>query len=60
MYDYFGLNLTSHTEAAMREWLAANPANRLGEHRYTGAEFGLDPKEVRERFRPYMEHYGLT
>ena len=59
LYDYYGLTLSAEAEAAMRRWIAANPANRLGEHRYAAADFGLDPNEIRAVFREYMRHFDL-
>ena len=60
IYDHFGLALSTQTETAMHEWIRANPANRLGEHRYTAEEFGLDPHEVRTRFHDYIRHFDLA
>ena len=59
LYDYFGLTLSGQTEAAMHEWIVANPANRLGEHRYSAAQFGLDPQSIRAQFREYIQHFDL-
>ena len=47
IYDHFGLKLTSAVEQAMRDWLAANPAGKHGEHRYNLEDFGITPEQVR-------------
>src|SRR5262249_62109094 len=35
IYERFGLDLTADAEARMRRYLAANPQERHGRHRYT-------------------------
>jgi hypothetical protein len=60
LYDYFGLTLSEYAEAAMRRWILANPANRLGEHRYTAEQFGLDPEAIRATFREYTRRFDLV
>jgi len=59
LYEYFGLTLDRDAESAMREWIAANPPNRLGEHRYTADQFGLSAASLHESFRDYMHTFGL-
>ena len=59
LYEYFGLTLDRDAESAMREWIAANPPNRLGEHRYTADQFGLSAASLHESFRDYMRTFGL-
>ena len=43
----------------MREFLAANPKDKHGVHRYSLEDFGLDPKLERERYRSYTERFGV-
>lgn len=59
IYHHFGFQLAAATERVMRRWLAENPAAKHGEHRYTAEQFGLTAGAIRERFSPYMRHYGL-
>ena len=59
VYDHFGLHLSAEAERRMRAFLAANPQGKHGQHRYTLEQAGLDPAEVRERFRFYSEHYNV-
>lgn len=43
----------------MRRYLAENPKNKHGVHRYTLAQFGLDRAEVGRRFEPYCQYFGI-
>ena len=36
------------------------PRGAAGAHRYSAASTGLDPAELRERFRRYRERYGVV
>ena len=57
MYDRFDLPLTPAVEARMRRFLAENPKEKHGPHRYTLAQFGLDPDEERRRYHAYRERF---
>jgi hypothetical protein len=59
LYGHFGLELDEQVTGAMRLWLNDHPANRLGEHRYTAAQFDLDPKEIRAAFSNYTQRFGV-
>jgi hypothetical protein len=37
-------------EAAMRAWLADNAQHKHGRHRYTAAQFGLDPQALARQY----------
>jgi len=50
IYGQLGRPLTPAAEAAMLAWLAANPSNKHGKHRYSLEMFGLTEAEVAERF----------
>jgi hypothetical protein len=41
-------------------WLAANPPDRYGRHRYTLEQFGLRAEEVHDRFAAYMRRFDLA
>jgi hypothetical protein len=59
LYGHFGLLLTAETEARMRAFLAANPKDKHGAHRYALHDAGLDPAQERERYRPYAERFDV-
>lgn len=59
IYDRFGLPFTSEYESRIAAFLADNPsAKRLGKHKHTAEEFGIDPDEVHERLSDYYARYG--
>jgi hypothetical protein len=59
IYEHFGIALTAEAERRMRAYLASKPKGKHGEHRYEFEHTGLDLAAERERFRPYLERYGL-
>ena len=59
IYRSFSLELTTEAEARMRAFLAANPKDKSGRHRYTLEEFGLDARRETERFADYTRRFGL-
>lgn len=59
IYRAFGLPLSPEAAKRMKTFIADNPKDKHGIHRYSPEEFGVDPHAVRESFRPYMERFGL-
>ncbi len=59
VYDRLDLELTADTEARMRAFLAGNPADLHGVHRYSFADTGLDAGEIRERSRRYQDYFDV-
>ncbi len=60
LYDQLDLQLTAEAEARMRAFLEANPGDGGGGgSRYSFADTGLDPDELRQRSRAYQEHFGV-
>jgi hypothetical protein len=59
IYAHVGLVFTGEVEDRMRRFLAANPQNKEGEHRYRLDDFGLDPMDIAERFRGYCECFAV-
>ncbi len=59
IYRHFGLELGDEAEARMRAFLARNPKDKHGRHRYTLEQFGLDATEERRRYAAYRERFGL-
>jgi hypothetical protein len=60
IYTSFGFRLDGATESRMRDWIAANPAGKLGDHRYTLEQFGLSRAAIRESFAAYDARYGFA
>ncbi len=59
IYRAFDLDLTPEVEARMRAFLAANPKDKSGRHRYTLAEFGLDAGVEAARYADYARRFDL-
>jgi hypothetical protein len=59
VYERLGLELTADAEARMRAFLAANPADKHGAHRYRFADTGLDAGALRERARRYQTYFDV-
>src|SRR5262249_40207115 len=60
IYTRLGLELTAEVEARMRAFLAANPQDKHGRHRYRLADTGLAEREWRVRTRRYQEYFGVA
>jgi len=58
IHGHFGLEFSDQAEARMREFLARNPKDKHGRHRYTLEQFGLDPEHERARFAEYRQRFG--
>jgi hypothetical protein len=59
IYKHFDMELTSETQMAMLRFLANNPQNRHGVHRYSLEEFGLDRDTERRSFEFYTNYFGI-
>lgn len=59
IYERLGIELTDVAEKAMRSFLAANPQEKHGGHRYSFADTGLDAELLRERTRAYQEYFDI-
>jgi hypothetical protein len=60
VYDFLGWPLTAEARAAMQRFLAANPKNKHGVHRYTLEQFGLNRATETARFRHYCERFEIA
>lgn len=60
VYEHFGLDRTSDVDEGVRAYLAENPRDKHGAHRYTLEEFGLDRDEVDAAFASYRQRFGVT
>ena len=59
VYERFGFELSPAVEARMRDFVAANPQEKHGGHRYAFADTGLDAGALRERARRYQEYFDV-
>jgi hypothetical protein len=59
VYAFLGWPLTREARAAMNGFLAANPKNKHGVHRYTLEQFGLDHAALLARFHNYSERFRI-
>lgn len=59
IYDRFGLDFSPGHAARIDDFLDRNPAaQRMGKHRHTPEEYGIDIAEVRERMAAYYDRFG--
>ena len=59
IYEAFDLPLSGEAADRMKTFIADNPKDKHGIHRYAPEEYGVDPDRIRESFRLYMERFGL-
>jgi hypothetical protein len=59
IYERFGLALSPEAEARMRRFLAANPKDKHGAHRYELGFAGLDRAHERRRYAAYQERFAI-
>jgi hypothetical protein len=60
IYGHFDLTLGADAEGRMRRFLAANPSDKHGTHRYTLAAAGLDAATERRRYADYQRRFGIA
>jgi hypothetical protein len=59
IYERLGIELSDEAEKAMQAFLAANPQEKHGGHKYSFADTGLDAGLLRERTRAYTEFFDI-
>ena len=59
IYERLEIELTDAAERAMRSFLAANPQEKHGGHKYSFADTGLDAGLLRERTRAYRDFFDI-
>lgn len=59
IYEHFGMTLSDGMEERMRRWVAGNPADKHGVHRYDLAQFNLTESDIETMFGSYHEQYGI-
>ncbi len=60
MYRHFGLELSEQASRRMRDLHGQRAGGKGTPHRYTLDDFGLDGREVDERFAEYTHTYNVT
>ncbi len=59
IYERFDLPFTAELSARIDRFLADNPsASRLGKHKHTAEQFGIDPAAVHARLAEYYDRFG--
>jgi hypothetical protein len=59
VYAFLGWPFTGTARARMEAFLAANPKNKHGVHRYSLEQYGLDRKREQARFAGYCERFDI-
>jgi len=59
LYLHFGSQLSDAAEARMRSFLARNPKDKHGRHRYSLEQFGLNAEQVLRQYASYRERFSL-
>ena len=59
IYEHFDIPMSEEALRRMRSFIASNPRDRHGTHRYTLEQFGLAAAEIRGRFARYAERFGV-
>jgi hypothetical protein len=59
VYDFIGLSFGDESQARMQRWAQDNRPGTHGRHVYTTAQFGMDERDIRERFGFYTDAYGV-
>jgi Sulfotransferase family len=59
IYAHVGRSLSAEAERRMRAFLAANPRDKHGAHRYTLADAGLDAAAERARYAAYQQRFAV-
>jgi len=60
VYRFIGVPLSDTARANMEAFLARNPKNKHGEHRYSLAQYGLDRDAELARFKSYCERFEIS
>ncbi|NKF20866.1 sulfotransferase family protein [Solimonas marina] len=60
IYRWLGLQMPPASEAAMREWLAADAKTHQGGHDYSAATFGLSDDQLQRDFADYRARHVAT
>ena len=55
--ERLGMAFDDASRQAVQRWIDGNPQDKHGVHRYTAADFGLDPDRLRARFDFYARRF---
>jgi hypothetical protein len=59
VYAHFGIEFKALARQRMAAYFDQNPKDRLGAHRYTLQQYGLDPGELKRRYQFYLDRFGV-
>ena len=59
VYNHFGMDLAPTAAQAMAAYVAARPNGGYARHNYRFEDHSLNGEAERERFRPYLLHFGI-
>jgi Sulfotransferase family len=59
LYAHFGLEMRAAAAMAMGRMVEEKPNGGYGRNVYNYQDHGLDPEEERERYAPYLAHFGI-
>lgn len=57
VYAHADMDFTAATQAGVRGWWAANPADKHGQHRYELGDYGLTREQVERVYADYISTY---
>lgn len=60
LYEELDLTWPANHDGVVRDYLAAKPKGKHGEHLYAFDDVGLDEDSVRATFARYVDHYGIA
>lgn len=60
VHKHFGMEFSDTVAARIQQHVRAQPNGGYGKHHYRFEDHGLDEERERDRFRPYMVHFGVT
>jgi hypothetical protein len=58
VYTHAAMDFTPEAAQAVRDWWAANPSDKHGQHKYELADYGLTREQVEHVYADYIATYG--
>jgi hypothetical protein len=59
VYETLGLPMAPELPGLIESYLEQRPKGRLGTHRYSAEDFGMDPEVIRKDLAPYLEAFDV-